>query len=376
MRSAPRRSRCRRTPTADPPATGRRAAIPAQPPTLTPFDGNVEIEDRLDTASRLVVAGERLHEHLVRRFYEAHGYADGLGPPSGGRRRVVGRGAARRRARARPGLVPQRRTRRARRSNYRRSSTTSCAVRRGARLCRRAGAGRDAGRGAPRRRRSPAAAGRCRRGDRCRDHRTRSGEERSRRSPRHRRNTWRCAAPMRAYLALAASAGRIRRRRAASPADADRRRRAPCGGRVRSRSISSGCAGCRAIMPADRLVVNTAIAQLQLFRDDRPVFTTRVVIGEFDKQTPELQSIIQSVLFNPPWNIPRSIVRKGDPAEAGGRPPLSGRASHAMSRADGGAAGGGPIQRSRAAQIRDGRPFRRLSARHAGEMALSVPPTG
>jgi L,D-transpeptidase YcbB len=62
--------------------------------------------------------------------------------------------------------------------------------------------------------------------------------------------------------------------------------------------------------PADRVVVNAAIARLQLFRDNRPVFTTKVVVGELDKQTPELQSTIDSVLFNPPWNIPRSIAQK------------------------------------------------------------------
>lgn len=63
-------------------------------------------------------------------------------------------------------------------------------------------------------------------------------------------------------------------------------------------------------MPADRIVVNAAIARLQLFHDDRPVFTTRVVVGETDKQTPELRSAIGDVLFNPPWNIPRSIAQK------------------------------------------------------------------
>jgi murein L,D-transpeptidase YcbB/YkuD len=63
-------------------------------------------------------------------------------------------------------------------------------------------------------------------------------------------------------------------------------------------------------IPPDRVAVNAAIARLQLFRNDRPVFTTRVVVGEIDKQTPELQSTINDVLFNPPWNIPRSIVQK------------------------------------------------------------------
>ena len=63
-------------------------------------------------------------------------------------------------------------------------------------------------------------------------------------------------------------------------------------------------------MPRDRVIVNAAIARLQLFREDRPVFTTRVVVGETDKQTPEFQSRINDVLLNPPWNIPRSIAQK------------------------------------------------------------------
>jgi L,D-transpeptidase YcbB len=63
-------------------------------------------------------------------------------------------------------------------------------------------------------------------------------------------------------------------------------------------------------MPQDRVVVNAAIARLQLFRGDRPVFSTRVVVGETDKQTPEFQSTIDDVLFNPPWNIPSSIAQK------------------------------------------------------------------
>jgi murein L,D-transpeptidase YcbB/YkuD len=63
-------------------------------------------------------------------------------------------------------------------------------------------------------------------------------------------------------------------------------------------------------IPPDRVEVNAAIARLQLFRNDRPVFSTRVVVGETDKQTPEFQSTIGDVLFNPPWNIPRSIVQK------------------------------------------------------------------
>jgi murein L,D-transpeptidase YcbB/YkuD len=63
-------------------------------------------------------------------------------------------------------------------------------------------------------------------------------------------------------------------------------------------------------LPADRVWVNTAAAQLVLYRGDRPAFTTRVVVGETDKQTPEVQASIGAVLFNPPWNVPRSIAAK------------------------------------------------------------------
>ncbi|HEV2334055.1 MAG TPA: L,D-transpeptidase family protein [Stellaceae bacterium] len=63
-------------------------------------------------------------------------------------------------------------------------------------------------------------------------------------------------------------------------------------------------------LPADRVWVNTANAQLVLYRDDQPVFTTRVVVGEVDKQTPEFQTTIDSLLFNPPWNVPYSIATK------------------------------------------------------------------
>lgn len=63
-------------------------------------------------------------------------------------------------------------------------------------------------------------------------------------------------------------------------------------------------------LPADRVWVNTANAELVLYRGDRPVFTTRVVVGQTDWQTPELQTTIDSLLFNPPWNVPYSIASR------------------------------------------------------------------
>lgn len=60
----------------------------------------------------------------------------------------------------------------------------------------------------------------------------------------------------------------------------------------------------------DRVWVNIANEELQLFRNNEPVFTTRVVVGQSDKQTPEFSAQILSVLYNPPWYIPYGIAQK------------------------------------------------------------------
>jgi murein L,D-transpeptidase YcbB/YkuD len=61
-------------------------------------------------------------------------------------------------------------------------------------------------------------------------------------------------------------------------------------------------------LPAERVWVNLANAELKLYEENRPVFTTRVVIGQVSKQTPEFHTTIDSLLFNPPWNVPASIA--------------------------------------------------------------------
>jgi L,D-transpeptidase YcbB len=63
-------------------------------------------------------------------------------------------------------------------------------------------------------------------------------------------------------------------------------------------------------MPADRAWVNVADERLVLYRDDRPVFSTRVIVGRDDRhnQTPEFQTPITAIWFNPPWNVPKDIA--------------------------------------------------------------------
>lgn len=63
-------------------------------------------------------------------------------------------------------------------------------------------------------------------------------------------------------------------------------------------------------LPPDRVWVNAADERLVLYRDDRPIFSTRVIVGQDDdrNQSPEFQATIDGVLFNPPWNIPQYIA--------------------------------------------------------------------
>lgn len=63
-------------------------------------------------------------------------------------------------------------------------------------------------------------------------------------------------------------------------------------------------------LPAERVWVNVPDQRLVFFRDDQPVFTTRVVVGDVieRKQSPEFHTVIETGLLNPPWVIPRDIV--------------------------------------------------------------------
>jgi murein L,D-transpeptidase YcbB/YkuD len=63
-------------------------------------------------------------------------------------------------------------------------------------------------------------------------------------------------------------------------------------------------------LPPDRVWVNAADERLVLYRGDRPVLSTKVIVGqdEVRNQSPEFQATITGVLFNPPWNIPPDIA--------------------------------------------------------------------
>lgn len=63
-----------------------------------------------------------------------------------------------------------------------------------------------------------------------------------------------------------------------------------------------------AVLPADRVEVDTGLAEATLFERGAPVLTMRVVVGDLKHKTPMFASRLEAVVVNPPWNVPSSIA--------------------------------------------------------------------
>lgn len=62
--------------------------------------------------------------------------------------------------------------------------------------------------------------------------------------------------------------------------------------------------------PATRIEVNIPAAWLTVVEQGVPGLSMRAIVGAEGHPTPVLRAHMDAVLFNPPWNIPASIVRK------------------------------------------------------------------
>lgn len=62
--------------------------------------------------------------------------------------------------------------------------------------------------------------------------------------------------------------------------------------------------------PSTRIEVNVPAAWLTVIERGEPKFGMRAIVGAEGHPTPVLRARINAVLFNPPWNIPASIVKK------------------------------------------------------------------
>ena len=60
----------------------------------------------------------------------------------------------------------------------------------------------------------------------------------------------------------------------------------------------------------DRIVINAADASLKLWLGDRPVLTSRVIVGKPRTRTPMLRAEGAGLTLNPAWTVPHSIAVK------------------------------------------------------------------
>ena len=63
-------------------------------------------------------------------------------------------------------------------------------------------------------------------------------------------------------------------------------------------------------MPATRIEVNIAAAGMTMFTNNYPGLSMRAVAGRPTDQSPMLESRIDSIVINPPWNVPYAIAQK------------------------------------------------------------------
>lgn len=63
-------------------------------------------------------------------------------------------------------------------------------------------------------------------------------------------------------------------------------------------------------LPDERMEVDIAGAEATYFRGGEPALAMRVVVGDPNHHTPMFASRIESIVFNPPWNVPSSIATK------------------------------------------------------------------
>lgn len=61
---------------------------------------------------------------------------------------------------------------------------------------------------------------------------------------------------------------------------------------------------------ANYVWVNIPNYELELIMQGKPTLTMRVIVGKPDRPTPVLSSKINTLVLNPSWNIPDSIIRK------------------------------------------------------------------
>ena len=63
-------------------------------------------------------------------------------------------------------------------------------------------------------------------------------------------------------------------------------------------------------LPDDLLLVDIAGQEVQLLRDEKPVWTSRVIVGRTERPTPVFRDQVEYLEINPNWTVPPTILEK------------------------------------------------------------------
>jgi murein L,D-transpeptidase YcbB/YkuD len=84
------------------------------------------------------------------------------------------------------------------------------------------------------------------------------------------------------------------------------------------------------------ILVNQPDFSVTMVENGRVVFDERVVIGRQDRQTPEFSDVMEHLVFNPTWFVPRSIATKDILPKLHEDPSYLARSNMVLTRSDGG----------------------------------------
>jgi len=60
--------------------------------------------------------------------------------------------------------------------------------------------------------------------------------------------------------------------------------------------------------PKDFLLINLPAFEARLVHEGRTTWTTRLIVGETEMETPTFETVVKSVVLNPTWAVPRKIA--------------------------------------------------------------------
>jgi murein L,D-transpeptidase YcbB/YkuD len=63
-------------------------------------------------------------------------------------------------------------------------------------------------------------------------------------------------------------------------------------------------------LPQEYIWVNIPAMQLEYYQNDTLAYKMKAVVGRTSRKTPTLNAYLQDIVFNPPWNVPETIMKE------------------------------------------------------------------